>query len=96
MKCEYTSEDDSTEPLVSISSFSHCVSYVSPKVYLKYLDYGMGMFAGDEIQKDEIIICWSGRIVHHTDLVLLDDYEKRYALQIDEELFQVPIWPGFV
>jgi hypothetical protein len=37
----------------------------------------------------------AGKVVHLNDVLAMDPSERLYILQIDEELFQVPFWPGY-
>lgn len=92
-------EEESQEPPecepIDIGTFIHPqVSLVSNKVELRRLPYGLGMFTKAPIAKDELIICWSGKIMHLNDVLSLPPHETDHILQIDEEIFQVPLWPG--
>lgn len=78
-----------------ITFSSPAFSYVTPKVYLRRLPFGIGMFAREIIKKDEIVIGWAGRVVHVNDVLAMPEDERTYILQIDEELFQVPFWAGY-
>lgn len=78
-----------------ITFSSPAFSYVTPKVYLRRLPFGIGMFAKEQIKKDEVVIGWAGRVVHVNDVLAMPEDERTYILQIDEELFQVPFWPGY-
>lgn len=86
-------EPNLDEPIV----FTHpAFSYLSPKIVLKRLPYGIGMFAAEVINKDELLIGWAGRVVHLKDVLALSDDERGHILQIDDYLFQIPFWPEYV
>lgn len=87
---EQTSLD---EPIV----FTHpSFSYLSPKIVLKRLPYGIGMFATETIAKDELLIGWAGKVVHLKEVLALSDDDRGHILQIDDYLFQIPFWPEYV
>jgi hypothetical protein len=80
------------EPIV----FTHpAFSYLSPKIVLKRLPYGIGMFAAEVINKDELLIGWAGKVVHLKEVLALSDDERGHILQIDDYLFQIPFWPDY-
>lgn len=86
-------ETNLNEPIV----FTHpAFSYLSPKIVLKRLPYGIGMFAAEVINKDELLIGWAGRVVHLKDVLALSDDERGHILQIDDYLFQIPFWSEYV
>jgi SET domain-containing protein len=70
-------------------------SYVNPKVVLNRSSTGRGLFASVALYKDEVLISWSGKIVHLNEVLRMKESERTYILQIDEELFQVPPWKGY-
>jgi len=70
-------------------------SYVSPKLALRRNRYGVAQHAKEKILKDEVLIGWSGRVVHVSEVLAMPETERTYILQIDEELFQVPFWAGY-
>lgn len=81
------------EPIV----FTHpAFSYLSPKIVLKRLPYGIGMFAAETIGKDELLIGWAGKVVHLKEVLALSDDDRGHILQIDDYLFQIPFWPEYV
>lgn len=84
-------------PLDEPIEFTHpAFSYLSPKIVLKRLSYGIGMFAAELIPKDELLIGWAGKVVHLKDVLALADDERGHILQIDDYLFQIPFWPEYV
>jgi len=78
-----------------ITFSSPAFSYMSPKIQLRKLPYGIGMFANAPILKDEVVIGWSGRVVHLSEVLQMKPEDRHYVLQIDDELFQAPFWPGY-
>jgi len=78
-----------------ISFSSPAFSYLNPKVKLRKLEWGIGMFSEAPIRKDEVLIGWSGRVVHLSEILEMKPDERHYVLQIDDELFQAPFWPGY-
>jgi len=78
-----------------ITFSSPAFSYMSPKIQLRRLPYGIGMFAVAPIPKDEVVIGWSGRVVHLSEVLQMKPDDRHYVLQIDDELFQAPFWPGY-
>ena len=78
-------------------TFTHpAFSYLSPKIVLKRLPYGIGMFAAETIVKDELLIGWAGKVVHLKEVLALSDDDRGHILQIDDYLFQIPFWPEYV
>eukprot|EP00048_Salpingoeca_helianthica_P015191 m.225554 g.225554 ORF g.225554 m.225554 type:complete len:214 (+) comp16728_c0_seq1:57-698(+) len=69
-------------------------SYVSSKCALKEVHGGMGLFASEPIAKDEAVVVWSGKIVHHSALDSVPQDERDYVYQVDDELYQVAFKPG--
>jgi len=71
-------------------------SYVNPKVELRKGRICLGLFASARVKKHEVVVGWSGHVVHYTDMDRLMPVEDRqYILQIAEDLFQVPMWRKF-
>lgn len=70
-------------------------SYLNPKIQLKHLKYGLGMFSKERISKDELLIGWSGKVVHLKEVLTMSPEERVHILQIDDYLFQVPFWPEY-
>jgi hypothetical protein len=67
---------------------------VNPKLELRRSPTGCGLFSKVTIPKNEVLVSWSGKIVHVSDIYALKESERTYILQIDDELFQVPPWKG--
>lgn len=70
-------------------------SYLNPKVKCKRGATGSGLYAVEPLKKNEMILGWSGKVVHVNQVIAMDESERTYILQIDEELFQVPFWKGY-
>jgi len=84
---------EADEPPITFSN--HAFSYTSPKLALRRNRYGIAQHAKEKILKDEVLIGWSGRVVHVKEVLAMPESERTYILQIDEELFQVPFWAGY-
>lgn len=69
-------------------------SYVTSKCVLKEVHGGKGLFASEPIAKDEAVVVWSGKIVHHSQLHTVPVDERDYVYQVDDELYQVAFKPG--
>jgi len=70
-------------------------SYLNPKVAIRKSITGVGLFASFPLRKDEVVLSWSGKIVHLSEVYTMRESERTYILQIDEELFQIPPWKGY-
>jgi len=90
-------EEDGTLVSCSLPDFSvpPTFSYVNPKIALKRSSAGVGMFANQPVREGEVLIVWSGKVVHLSQVYAMRESERHYILQIDEELFQIPPWKGF-
>jgi len=78
-------------PAFTAPAFSH----MNPKIQCRKSKEGTGLFAIRNVKKDELLVGWAGKVVHLTDILRMDESERTYILQIDEELFQVPFWKGY-
>jgi len=70
-------------------------SYVNPKIALRRSSAGVGMFANIALREGEVLIVWSGKVVHLNTILAMRESDRHYILQIDDELFQIPPWIGF-
>jgi len=70
-------------------------SYVNPKIRCTRSPNGCGLFAIRKINQDELLLGWAGKVVHVSEIKEMNESERTYILQIDEELFQVPFWKGY-
>jgi len=70
-------------------------SYMSPKLQCRKGSNGCGVFAIRNVKKDDLLIGWAGKIVHVSEILNMDESERTYILQIDDELFQIPFWKGY-
>ncbi len=52
---------------------------------------GFGIFATAPFKKDEVIIAWGGAIVNSAQLLSLSEYKRIHSLQVEEDLFEVPM-----
>jgi len=70
-------------------------SYMNPKLQCRRSPTGAGLFALHPLKKDELLVGWAGKVVHKREVIQMDENDRVYILQIDEELFQVPFWKGY-
>jgi len=70
-------------------------SYLSPKIRCMRSPNGTGLFAIKRVEKDELMIGWAGKVVHVSEIQAMHESERTYILQIDDELFQTPMWKGY-
>jgi uncharacterized protein len=68
-------------------------SYISNKIEVRALPEkgGYGVFTTGPFKKDEVLMVWGGTIVNDDELKLASDYERIHGLQVEENLFQIPI-----
>ena len=68
-------------------------NYLSEKIELRKLPNkgGFGVFARSPFKKDEVLMVWGGSVVDDQELLLLSDYQRTHGLQIEENLYQVPL-----
>eukprot|EP01101_Sappina_pedata_P004985 TRINITY_DN2211_c0_g1_i1.p1 TRINITY_DN2211_c0_g1~~TRINITY_DN2211_c0_g1_i1.p1 ORF type:complete len:243 (-),score=77.24 TRINITY_DN2211_c0_g1_i1:25-753(-) len=86
-------DGDHTTDAISFSSPSF--SYMNPKIQLRRIKWGIGMFSNSKLYKDEVLIGWAGRVVHISQVLKMKPEDRHYVLQIDDELFQAPFWQGY-
>jgi uncharacterized protein len=67
-------------------------SYLSNKLLQKLCsdNKGYGIFARESIQKGELLVVWGGDIVTRDVLMQLSPAIKRYSIQVEENLYQIP------
>jgi len=71
-------------------------SYVNPKCELRNGRTCLGLFAKEPVKKHEIVVGWSGHVVHVSQMDrLMPVCDRQYILQIAEDLFQVPMFRKF-
>jgi hypothetical protein len=68
-------------------------NYLSDKIEMRTLPDkgGYGIFALCPIQKDEVLTVWGGSVVNKEELKDLSDYQRTHGMQIEEDLFQIPL-----
>ena len=71
-------------------------SYLSPKLELRACNEkgGFGLFALESIAAGELLAMWGGQIVTGDQLALLPIERQIHGIQVDEDLYQVPITEG--
>jgi uncharacterized protein len=71
-------------------------SYCSPKLEVREVPAkgGFGLFAGQSIQAGELVVVWGGRIVPQAELDQLPEDSRRHGIQVEEEMFCVPLEPS--
>ena len=71
------------------------VSWVNPKLEARTSHTGSGIFALQPVDKDEVLIVWTGRILNaEQTLTLMDTADKHYILQIADGFYQTPLQAG--
>ncbi|GAB4275671.1 MAG: hypothetical protein Kow0080_25300 [Candidatus Promineifilaceae bacterium] len=66
------------------------LSYLSPKVETRHLGNGYyGNFASQPIQKEELIVIWSGIIVNNQQLNQLPQIYQQHSIQVEEAHYLV-------
>jgi len=84
-----------TSPAPAGFGVSPVFSYMNPKLTTRLSNSGRGMFAVEPVKKDEILIIWAGKVVHLSEVLTRSPAERDHILQVDEEHYQVPFWPGY-
>ena len=71
-------------------------SYCSPKLEVRQCPDkgGFGLFAGQPIQAGELVIVWGGRVVTQAELDNLPEDSRRHGIQIEDEMFCIPLEPS--
>jgi uncharacterized protein len=71
-------------------------SYCSPKLEVRPSPDkgGFGLFACQPIQAGELVIVWGGRVVTEAELDTLSEDSRRHGIQIEDEMFCVPLEPA--
>lgn len=69
------------------------INYIAEHIKLRHFPEkgGSGIFATAPFKKDDVLIVWSGLIVNDRQLLSLSDYKRTHGLQVEENLFQVPV-----
>lgn len=72
---------------------NHHPSYLSPKLELRPCPDkgGYGLFARQPIQKDEVLAVWGGVVVPSSRLHEYSDYAQTHGLQVEDDLFLLPL-----
>lgn len=68
-------------------------SYLSPKCVVRQCSDrgGHSVFAGERIEKGELIVVWSGMLVNANTLDTMAQTVRRYSLQVEEDSFLVSL-----
>lgn len=71
-------------------------SYFSPKLELRACEKkgGLGVFAKEFIARDEILCVWGGMVMTEEQTARVPEYRVHHALQIEEELYMIPLKDG--
>jgi len=69
------------------------VSYLSPKLEGRACDEkgGYGVFAREGVSRGELLTMWSGTIVTAEQMLALPREVSTHGIQVEEDLFQVPL-----
>lgn len=71
------------------------MAYCSPKLEGKHVekkDY-YGLFARTSIQRGELLVVWSGEIYNHLDMQQLPEEQHARSIQVEEDIYLVPMIP---
>jgi hypothetical protein len=75
--------------------FEKSTSYLSPKLELRSAEgKGQGVFARQPVKKGELLAVWGGNIFTGSDLRELPDFFQRICIQVEEDMYLVPIQVG--
>ncbi len=68
-------------------------SYASPKLEARHYPEkgGWGVYAREWIRAGELLIVWAGEVVPGEQLVRLSAIERRYTVQVEEDLYLVTV-----
>jgi hypothetical protein len=71
----------------------HHPSYLSPKLELRACQDkgGSGLFACEPVQKGEVLAVWGGIVVPGSRLEEYSHYAQTHGLQVDDDLFLLPL-----
>jgi SET domain-containing protein len=71
-------------------------SYCTPKIELRACEEkgGYGLFARQPIAAGELLAMWGGQIVTSEQLAALPIDRQTHGIQVDEDLYQVPLSEG--
>ncbi|NTV35470.1 MAG: SET domain-containing protein-lysine N-methyltransferase [Anaerolineaceae bacterium] len=71
-------------------------SYLTPKLKVRACPEkgGFGLFAEAPIKAGELLTMWGGRVVTEEQLAQLSLETQTHGIQVDEELYQVPLVEG--
>jgi SAM-dependent methyltransferase len=77
------------------ASYGKQNSYISPKLEARqHPEKGRyGVFACEPVQTGELLVMWGGRVVSGEDFRRLSGLEQGSSIQVDEDLYLVPIRP---
>ena len=72
------------------------ISYISPKLEgrAQPIKGGFGIFAREFVHSGEILIAWGGSIITEEQLAKLTPQKRKFAVQIEENLYQLTDPPG--
>ena len=71
-------------------------SYCSPKLEARQCPDkgGFGLFADQPLQAGELVIVWGGRVVTQAELDNLPEDSRRHGIQIEDEMYCIPLEPS--
>lgn len=71
----------------------HHPSYLSPKLELRACadKGGFGLFAGQRLEKNEVLAVWGGVVVPGERLGDYSEYTRTHGLQVEDDLFLLPL-----
>lgn len=79
---------DLGEPLEAPVRFS----WVNPKIQARVCKTGTGVYAMEDVPKDETLIVWTGKILSAEEaLYIMETEDRHYILQIGDRFYQTPL-----
>ena len=71
----------------------HSPNFISNKLEMRVLPDkgGFGVFALEPVRKDELLMVWGGKVVDALELKQVSAYERTHGLQVDKDLFLIPL-----
>ncbi len=68
-------------------------SYVAPELTVRELSHkgGCGLFARQPIVRGTVLVVWGGEAVTWDELITFSDRDRRFSVQVEEQVFLAPV-----
>jgi uncharacterized protein len=68
-------------------------SYVAPQLTVRELSHkgGCGLIAREPIVRGEVLVVWGGEAVTWDELMTFSDRDRRFSVQVEEQVFLAPV-----